>query len=142
MHMKQYEIDRKKSGFTFIELMVTISIVAVLMAIAIPNYINYRDKGYCSLAENDFDSIKSGLSDYFAIPTNVSYSDYIGPGPVPFPGSTPVEIGSQNTARIIFVAGPPPSITVTITDGSGRCPAAYQSAVTGWDGAGNYTKDL
>lgn len=37
---------RDRDGFTLIELMFVISIIGILAAIAIPNFIAYRDKAY------------------------------------------------------------------------------------------------
>ena len=42
---------RNKKGFTLIELMIVVAIIAILAAIAIPNFIAYRQKAFDSQAE-------------------------------------------------------------------------------------------
>jgi len=57
---------RKKKGFTLVELMVVIIILAVLTAIAVPSYMALRNKARTAAAQSEMRNIATALELYNA----------------------------------------------------------------------------
>jgi type IV pilus assembly protein PilA len=63
-----FKAFRKKGekGFTLIELMIVIAIIGILAAIAIPQFVAYRQKGYDTQAKGELKSLYTACQAYFA----------------------------------------------------------------------------
>ena len=143
MTLKKLTLNRNQKGFTLIELMIVIAIIGILAAIAIPNFIAYRNKSFCSRAESDAAGIASAIADYFAIATHTAT-----PTLAQLNNNAGYVLSGNNHATITG-ADPNVNITVSVTDGSTRCPADYQSKLTStanpkgyWTGTNQYVKKI
>ena len=56
----------RSKGFTLIELMIVVAIIAILAAIAIPNYLRYAMKSKTAEATTNLGAIRTGETAYYA----------------------------------------------------------------------------
>jgi prepilin-type N-terminal cleavage/methylation domain-containing protein len=137
---------RPSQGFTLIELMITVAIVAILAAIAYPNYRNYVIRGQLVDATTGLSAVRANMERYYQ--DNRSYTT--GPTAPPCV-TTPAPSGRFNidcagatdqlyTAEAIGAAGSNvEGFTFTINqDGTQQttvaapAPSAFQGCTTAW----------
>ena len=64
--LKAFRRKEGQKGFTLIELMIVIAIIGILAAIAIPQFVSYRQKGYNTEAKAELKSFYTACQAYFA----------------------------------------------------------------------------
>lgn len=67
--------SRKGAGFTLIEVMITVAIIGILAAIAIPTYDSYIRRGKAQEAMSDLATMRVKMEQYYQ--DNRSYLNYV-----------------------------------------------------------------
>src|SRR3954470_13910722 len=63
------KLNRKHAGFTLVEIMIVVAIIALLAAIAVPGFLRARKRSQASKILNDLRMIDAAV-DQYAIETN------------------------------------------------------------------------
>jgi len=102
------EPARRVTGFTLIELMVTVAIVAILAAIAYPSYRNYVIRGQVVQATNGLSAMAANMERYYQ--DNRTYSTGTG-APCPATDATALVYGAFHVYCPATLVNPPSATT-------------------------------
>jgi prepilin-type N-terminal cleavage/methylation domain-containing protein len=70
------ELNKKRGGFTLVEIMIVVAIIALLAAIAVPGFLRARKRSQATRILNDLRMIDSAV-DQYAIETNRKTADTV-----------------------------------------------------------------
>ena len=73
------KLNRKHAGFTLVEIMIVVAIIALLAAIAVPGFLRARKRSQASKILNDLRMIDAAV-DQYAIETNKKSNDTVAVG--------------------------------------------------------------
>lgn len=134
---------RKRKGFTLIELMIVIAIIAILAAILVPNFLRARNQGQLTACKSNLKNMGTALEMYstdssgtypVAIATLTTGGTYLQVLPV-CPLAAGAAYGYTTTGA---TAAAPTSYTVSCTgtfhQGVGGCSAAGQPSYDSMQG--------
>ena len=135
----------RHAGFTLIELMITVAIVAILAAIALPSYRNYVIRGQLVSATNGLSAVQANMERYFQdnrtylaangftppCATAVPYGTFSVSCPTVLTATTfTLEAdGSGSTAAFKFFIDQQGNQWSTVTGG----PSGWTSCTTAWE---------
>jgi prepilin-type N-terminal cleavage/methylation domain-containing protein len=70
------KLNKKRGGFTLVEIMIVVAIIALLAAIAVPGFLRARKRSQATRILNDLRMIDSAV-DQYAIETNRKTNDAV-----------------------------------------------------------------
>ena len=114
--MNEPSHKRRTGGFTLIELMITVAIVAILAAVALPSYRQYVVRSKRSAAQAQMMDIANRQQQFLL--ANRSYADKTALTASGY--ALPAEVNSNYTYDIVLTTTGVPGYTLTLTPIGGQ----------------------
>ena len=89
------KLNKKRGGFTLVEIMIVVAIIAMLAAIAVPNFLRARKRSQATRILEDLRMIDSAI-DQYAIESNKATGDSV---------SWPAIQGYLKTGTVLYNSG-------------------------------------
>ncbi|MHC3399481.1 pilin [Aeromonas veronii] len=126
---------KKQSGFTLIELMIVVAIIAILAAIALPAYQKYTAKAKATAALSETAAYKTAVALCYQTEGTLTVCDAEDKG-IPATGGAVTAV----TAGVIYVAVPfeGASKAVSLNPTSGAATLTWSIKSNGWTDCNDY----
>jgi len=103
-----------KSAFTLVELLVTISIIVILSALAINSYRGVQARGRDARRKNDLSNISISLTSYYAAQIPLKFPSHCASGSCSAGGSTTPNANPANTNTPLIISGSGDALTTAL----------------------------
>ena len=129
------KLNKNRGGFTLVEIMIVVAIIALLAAIAVPNFLRARKRSQATRILEDLRMVDSAI-DQYAIETNktsgvaVTWTDikgYLKTGSTLYNSSGTDMLGNPINGGSFTVDGIPVVAATTFTKLSDVAPAEFWS---------------
>ncbi len=126
-------------GFTLIELLIVVAIIAILAAIAVPNFLEAQTRSKVSRAASDLRTMATGLEAYFVDNNDYPYAQsltgqpWLAPGGMPFLNNAGDKVGGLTSPVAYLSSLPDDSFKHPIGSGINiTAPLYYEKAGFGY----------
>jgi type IV pilus assembly protein PilE len=122
----------RQYGFSLVELMIAVAVVAILTRIAYPSYLEYMKRGYRASAQSLMLDLANREQQYLL--DNRSFLGGSSAVTTLLPSGVPAEVSAYYTLAITVTAGPPPTFEVKATPKTGTVLAGESAFTIDQDG--------